>query len=666
MRRRSAAVLAALVGAAPLVATVPLTAQAGTGPATAPGEVSVQRGTVVSSGAPARAARVTLYEAGTRQGAPAKALGTDVTNARGAFRIAYREPRDADAVLYLLSDSRPSGVRGAGPPAWRPVRLAAVLPADPPHRVVLTERTTVATAYAMAQFLDDGEIAGPAPGLPNAAGTAQNLANVATGGVARVLATPPNGGRTTTRAAFDSLADVAASCDGRAGCARLFALTRAPGQPRARDTLQALVNIAHAPAHKAARLFAVAQTDPLFRPGLTEAPDAWTLALRYVGNGHELDGPGNVAFDAEGNAWIGNNYVFRPDPARPACGGRLASKLTPTGEDAPGAPFRGGGLYGVGYGTVVDPSGDVWFGNFGFQGSGCPLDHTRLFRSVSQFAPDGTALSPRRGWRNGDIRQPQGMASDRRGTIWVANCGNDSVTRIPRGVPADAENIRPRRLVKPFDVTVDARGRTWASGNNSSNVLLLSRDGRVLRDVRSGGINAPMGVASDSLGNVWVANSGIVDPPCGSTTPELFWDLLTEAENHDPSVTMVHADGTTPRRPFRGGGLTVPWGIAVDGENHVWVSNFAGQTVSELCGADTGTCPPGHRTGQPISPPTGYTFDGLVRSTAVQIDPSGNVWAVNNWETVPLQTNPGGRQVVVFVGLAAPVRTPLVGAPRTP
>ena len=65
-----------------------------------------------------------------------------------------------------------------------------------------------------------------------------------------------------------------------------------------------------------------------------------------------------------------------------------------------------------------------------------------------------------------------------------------------------------------------------------------------------------------------------------------------------------------------------------------------------------------------ISPETGYSFTGLVRNTGVSIDPSGNVWLTNNWLEDPVQTNPGGREVVVFLGLAKPVMTPLLGYPR--
>ena len=110
----------------------------------------------------------------------------------------------------------------------------------------------------------------------------------------------------------------------------------------------------------------------------------------------------------------------------------------------------------------------------------------------------------------------------------------------------------------------------------------------------------------------------------------------------------------------------MPWGIAVDGNDNVFVANFNGKRLSYLCGANPSNCPPGFNTGDPISPDGGYTFDGLVRNTGVQIDPSGNVWLANNWEIVPAPTNPGGHQLVVFIGLAGPVKTPLIGPPERP
>ena len=103
----------------------------------------------------------------------------------------------------------------------------------------------------------------------------------------------------------------------------------------------------------------------------------------------------------------------------------------------------------------------------------------------------------------------------------------------------------------------------------------------------------------------------------------------------------------------------------MDGADNVWVANFGGQRLAQLCGARQRNCPPGkRRLGAAISPKSGYGFDGLVRNTGVVVDPSGNVWLTNNWKNVPIQTNPGGYQLVAYLGLAAPVRSPAIGPPR--
>ncbi len=177
-----------------------------------------------------------------------------------------------------------------------------------------------------------------------------------------------------------------------------------------------------------------------------------------------------------------------------------------------------------------------------------------------------------------------------------------------------------------------------------------------------------MGVATDTLGNVWVSNSGIVRIPCDGQGSPGFFELvaLTLAPGfmgENASVTMIDSDGN-PSGPFKGGGLIAPWGMAIDGNNNVWTSNFQGRRISQICGAEPENCPAGFETGDPISPEGGYFFDGLTRNTAVEIDPSGNVWATNNWEIFAVLQNPGGNAVVVYIGLAKPVKAPVIGPPE--
>lgn len=72
-------------------------------------------------------------------------------------------------------------------------------------------------------------------------------------------------------------------------------------------------------------------------------------------------------------------------------------------------------------------------------------------------------------------------------------------------------------------------------------------------------------------------------------------------------------------------------------------------------------------TGTPISPDGGDAFDGVTRNPGVAVDPSGNVWVASNWKNQPDPAfNPGGYEIVAFVGLAPPVKAPTIGPPTRP
>jgi hypothetical protein len=271
-------------------------------------------------------------------------LGQSQNDASGFFSISYRMPSDPKAVLYLTSDR--SLVKSSQPnqePAVDFIRLATVLGTPPVmSEIVINERTTIATAYALAQFINPTGIDGTAPGLQNAAATARNLVNVQTGDVGSVLGSFPNGNITSTVATFNSLANLLAACVSTGSeCASLFSLATTPEGDAPENTFQAAVNIAHFPWKNVQDLLNLSQQQSLYNPALGPDADlkAWTLAIRYQGNGQELDGPGNIAFDKDGNAWIINNYVFSLDPFDPVgkvCGGEQLLKFTPP----PGKTFR--------------------------------------------------------------------------------------------------------------------------------------------------------------------------------------------------------------------------------------------------------------------------------------------------------------------------------------
>ena len=596
---------------------------------------------------------VTLFVAGGEGGAPVP-LGSTVTDAAGAFGLEPAAPLAPDGVAYLVAEG-PAEV-GVDPGART---LTSVLGVGTlPDTVVVNELTTVATAYALAQFVGDGTaLAGPSPGLQNAAGMAHNLADPRTGGPSLVLATTPNT-ETSTGRDLHSLANMVAACVASAlDCGALFAAATSPEGAVPLSTYRALVNIAHDPWHQVAALFAVSLLGPVpYQPARVVPPPAWTLTLRFHGDGTSLDGPGNFAIDHEGFIWVNNNYEFDPTLLDPVCGSDEVFKFTPTGRFVPGSPFTGGGLSGAGYGIDIDPFGDVWVGNYGFASPapGCPEADQPPHNSVSKFRPDGTPLSPSTGFTEGGLDWPQATVADAQGNMWMANCGNGTVTMYPEGDPHRAVRIDDLGLTEAFGIAHNPDGVAFVTGIGSSTVAMIGPDGTPLPGSPISGpfLDRPMGIAADSLGNLWIANSGFVDLPC----PE-----IQLPDGDQGSVAVLGPDGTPlSDTAFQAGGVTLPWGIAVDGNDNVWVANFAGKRVSQFCGVPAVDCRPGTTTGAAISPDvTGYGFDGLVRNTGVAIDPSGNVWLTNNWKEIPdILGNPGGYEIVAYVGLAGPVRPP--------
>jgi hypothetical protein len=129
--------------------------------------------------------------------------------------------------------------------------------------------------------------------------------------------------------------------------------------------------------------------------------------------------------------------------------------------------------------------------------------------------------------------------------------------------------------------------------------------------------------------------------------------------------------------PFTGGGLPGPWAVVVDGNDNVWMSNFAmpANPIVQLCGVRTENNPPRFKTPDQISPPGGYVSGGLQMQTDIAVDPAGNVWAINNWQDINScfpgadeadSTRCGGQGVVIFYDMAKPVRAPQIGQARQP
>jgi len=590
-----------------------------------------------SSSQPLPNVHVTLFEATTGQPAT---LGQATTDGSGRFSIRYT--RSTSHSIFFVQADVSEGVE-----------FVTVLGPSLTISVTINELTTVAASYSMAQFYRTGVISGNSFGLQIAAGMNDNMVTSATGQSSTVLLNSPNADQTNSLRSTRSLANLLAACvEDPTVTASLFVLTTPAGGPPPSNTAQALANLARDPGQNVEGIYALTLLSSLYTPQLVTMPDAWTVTVKVNDSGNDepdflISGPGNLAFDQRGYAWVTNNTT---QGSPNSCTFNLV--LKPNGQPADGSngtprsPLTGGGILGAGFGVTVAPHGSVWFGNFGWGNPGCDwcFPTTNGNGSMSRFTLTGMPVSPPDAYQGGPVRA-QGLASDANGNIWISSYGNNSLYVFLHGNPHHVVSFLQYEGSGPFDVALAADGTAWVSnsgglpfGENPRSVAKYALVDGILEQQFLRCLGRQLrGLSVDSQGNAWVASQG------------------------NTRVYAIRPDGTEIGH-FTGGGMDSPWDTAIDGEDNVWVANFGSLhlltppfkgRLTKLWGVNA---QPGHSVGEPISPATGYTvpsagsqillhngdplygqgappsFIPMMRQTAVVIDQAGNIWSVNNWK----------------------------------
>jgi hypothetical protein len=640
----------------------------------------------------------------------AAATGASAHRHAGHFAFVSVAAPGADASIYLVAKGGHSAAdkTGGDNPA---LAFLTVLGNKPPSHVTIKEMTTVASVWTHAQFIEAAGIKGHTLGLRIAAGNVPNFVDLATGGWGGAIQDPLNSGQTPTMANFATLADVLSGCATRltvSACENLFAAATSPKGETPTDTLTAGVTIARAPWYKPERLFALLdQFYPLppvkmsgqplapnmrpvpFMPYLNWAPSAWVLPLKFDGGGGYRAG-GRAMFDSEGNLWVGDNFTVGWQGQDALWQGN-ASKFAPNGK--PLSPittgFIGGGMEGGTFGAAVDAHDNAWFTTYGGH-------------SIAVFDKNGKPLTPPEGITfDGRLGLMQGIIATPSGDIWALGASKSQLVHFPKGdltkgriVCEGAAEEPCKSFIGPFHLSIDQQDSIWVANAFGKHVTRFpAADPSKAENFGVGA--SPSGINIDSQGNLWVTNrfgNGLlgelhlanmdVHAKYEGVVPTMDYMTTTMATQQGgtvgaDSVSLLRPDGTPyPGSPFTGGALPGPWAVVVDGDDNVWISNFAmpSSPIVQLCGVRTETCPPGFETGDQISPPGGYVGGGLQMQTDIAVDPAGNVWAMNNWQDIgtcvspkppeALSTRCGGQGVVVFYGMAKPVRSPQIGPAR--
>jgi hypothetical protein len=410
-----------------------------------------------------------------------------------------------------------------------------------------------------------------------------------------------------------------------------------------------------------------------YLPYLSWSPDDFALSLKFTGGGYFA--AGRITFDADGNMWSGQNWMpgSQSGAIRGIGGGLTAMRPDGTPISPPIYGFTGMDVDGVGWGTGTSDQA-VWVSSFS--------------NAIGVFDFNGKPLGPVAGITfDGKFGQGQGVGIGGNGDVWIADSSRDQLAYFPGGDHTKGELVQvDGAFAAPFAAQIDDDNNVWVTNSRGYWVTKFPADD----PQKAVKINVGLGVrglAIDSQGNAWVASNmtpGFPAPdfPDGEVTImkefEIAFNNLMANERHLPTGTVHMIPKGSDKAQLvmtaaPGMPLNVPWGVSIDGDDNVWVANFLGTGLLKFCGATQENCQDGAKTGDFLH----YFRNGNTQMvTDASIDPAGNIWYANNWNEVTaiadrnpdraLSTKAGGDGVNIFYGIAAPVKTPLMGAVQSP
>ncbi len=587
---------------------------------------SALQGKVYGGRQPISGARVYLLAANTTgYGNASKSLlttgdGTDtigtyvLTGSNGFFSITGDYTCASGDQVYLLAFG---GNPGAGTNSA--AGLMAVLGNCPgtsfPSTTFITmnEVSTIAAAYSFAAFaVDPTHVSSSGTtqavlGIANAFANAASLVDLASGTALSKTPTANGGNGAVPQTRIDTLGNILAACVNSTGptstaCSTLFANTLSGGSTGAApvDTATAALNLAHYPYLNSSTLCGLQQATPPYIPDLPcTVPYPADFAITISFTGGGINSGSPLSIAIDA---AGNVWS-------PASSTNLLAEFSPLGTPATAAGFSGGGL-GTPDGIAIDNSGNVWIAN---ANSG-----------LSEFSSTGIAKSTGPfGYTGGGLSGGDAVAVDTGGSIWVANNTSymPGVSKFnSNGTPVTGSPFTGAGIYDSTGIAIDPSNYTWISNSFFESVTKMPNSGSTMGTVsyNSGGISSAttnVGIAIDSGGNVWTTGSNLVAKI---------------------SSSGVGASGS----PFTGGGLSVPQGIAIDGLGNAWI-------INRYTGLSTFS-----NSGTALSP-AAILGTGLGGNYALAIDISGNIWVANT---------SGSCSIVEFIGIAAPVVTPIAAA----
>jgi hypothetical protein len=554
---------------------------------------------------------------------------------------------------------------------------------SPIRYIYMNEVSTVALAYSMAGFGNDGLHIGtssstPATlttpgviGIQNAAANAANLYNIegaysstvydGEGHIANPITMGGSSNGTVPQAELDTLGNILATCvdsgntynpvsatgTESVSCTTLFASASSNGGNTggavAPNTGTAAFNIAHNPMTSGVvGLYTLPTGAVPFTPNLSKQPNDFTVGILYSSSANTTSGatatmsitsPTALAVDSYGNTYVSattSGSVSTITKLSPL-GTSLATSTAATGATVPGFMDF----------LAVDQAGNIWATTTGTSvgsqsGNGFLFKFNSALSTVSQinnamYAPTSLAIDT-----NNNVFATQNNTQG--GNIgYFAKFASGGTVMTP---VASGSGCAPRAT----SVTVNTIGGNeylWTATNDSNSYCIVPVTGGTT--VSSTNLSNTYNVSLDSNGVGWFGNHNQTNVYKLSSSGTLTAEGKGTGNNQNSFIA----------------GLYNPAWSAIDGEGNVFIvnDNGANSSVSELSNAGVAlSCPNcftqgnslyGYQPGN-VSAVTAATMQGFYMGNIV-IDPSGDAWVANY----------SGNSILEIIGVGYPVVTPL-------
>jgi uncharacterized protein (TIGR03437 family) len=316
----------------------------------------------------------------------------------------------------------------------------------------------------------------------------------------------------------------------------------------------------------------------------------------------QLNAPQGIAFDAANNIYIAdsrNNRVRQVNPSG------IITTFAGTGVISPGG---GPSAYGDGgpavsaqlhlpMGVAVDTSGNVYIADTGDN----TIRKVTTDGNIATIAGDsfpsyqgdaGLAISA-------ELHGPEDVAVDSSGNIYIADTGNAYVRKVTSdgninfiagdgsiGYSGDGGYATSADLIAPFALAVDSSGNVYFAENGDSRIRRIDAKSLDISTVAGNGtpgfsgdgsdptkaqMNSPTGVAVDSAGNLYIADS----LNCRIRKVASGGSISTFAGNGTLSYS---GDGSAAIQAQ----LNTPQGVAADSSGNLYVADTLNNVVRKV------------------------------------------------------------------------------------